>query len=226
MAIKSWRFGFARTALRPEKINSYRIFAEKPEWKRLLENLSVDSILKRTSKEIWQESVGYIPVAQETDALFQFVTTIFQSLDTKEIDILAESLNRTNGMQSLSTVVLSTSSVSHTAREGRGKSTRWLQEVGSVCPRISDTTPDAVLIPNPCFSVAMSVTCMCRLAWCLIYGNHVARNRRLPKSNSMWHSKTVSVSDNLHGRVPSLSSWYLRSHSLGRLSYLHPSFLM
>jgi len=226
MTIKSWMFRLDRTVLRPEKINAYRIFAEKPEWKRLLENLSVDGILKRTSKETGQESVGYIHVARETDALFQFVTTIFQSFDTKETDILAESLNRSYGMQSLSTTVLSTSYVSHTAKEGRGMSTRWLQDVGSVCSRISDTTPDAVLTPNPRFSIAMSVTCMCRLAWCLIYGIHVARNRRLPKSNSMWHSKTVSVSDNLHGRVPFLSSWYISSHSLGRLSCLRPSFLM
>jgi hypothetical protein len=43
----------------------------------------VDGILKRTSKEIGHESVGSIHVAQETDALFQFVTTIFQSFDTK-----------------------------------------------------------------------------------------------------------------------------------------------
>jgi hypothetical protein len=86
-------------------------------------------------------------------------------------------------MQSLTTVVLSVSSVSFTARGGRGKSTRWLQEVGFV--RISYTTPDAALTPNPRFSVAMSVKCMCRLALCLMYGNHVARNRHLPESNSM-----------------------------------------
>ena len=77
------------------------------------------------------------------------------------------------------------SSLPHTAREGRGKSTRLLQEVGSVNSRVSDTTPDAVLTPNPRFSVAMSVKCMCRLAWRLIYGNHVAGNRHFPKSNSM-----------------------------------------
>ena len=88
-------------------------------------------------------------------------------------------------MQSLSTPVLSMSSVPHTVRGGRGKSTRWLQEVGSVNSRVSDTTPDAVLTPNLRFFVAMSVKCMCRLAWCLIYGNHVARNRHLPKSDSM-----------------------------------------
>lgn len=128
--------------------------------------------------------MGYIHVARETDALFQFVTTIFHSFDAKETDILAESLGRSYGMRSPSTIVLSMSSVSHAARGGRGKATRWLQEVGSVCSRISDTTPDAVLTPNPRFSVAMSVTCMCRLARCLIYGNHVARNRHLPKSNS------------------------------------------
>ena len=49
----------------------------------VLENLSVGGILKRTSKEIGRESVGSIHVAQETDGLFQFVTTIFQSFDTK-----------------------------------------------------------------------------------------------------------------------------------------------
>jgi hypothetical protein len=141
--------------------------------------------VKRASQEIGRESVGSIPVAQETDVLFQFVTTIFRTFDTKETDILAESLNRSHGMQSLSTAVLSMSSVSHTARGGRGKSTRWLQEVGSACSRVFDTTPDAVLTPNPRFSVALSFTCMCRPAWCLIYCNHVARNRHLSKSNSM-----------------------------------------
>jgi hypothetical protein len=45
--------------------------------------LSVDAILKRTSKEIERESVGSSHVDQKTDALFQFVTTVFQSFDTK-----------------------------------------------------------------------------------------------------------------------------------------------
>jgi len=59
-------------------------FSKKNLNKRdVLENLSVDGILKRTSKETGRESVGSIHVAQETDALFQFVTTIFQSFDTK-----------------------------------------------------------------------------------------------------------------------------------------------
>lgn len=132
MAIKSWRFRLAKTALRPEKINAYRIFAEKPEWKRLLENLNVDGVLKRASKEIGQESVGYIHVAQETDASFQFVTTIFQSFDTKETNILAESLNRSYGMQSLSTSVLSTSCASHIAREGAWKVDKMVAG-GRVC---------------------------------------------------------------------------------------------
>jgi len=66
-------------------------------------------------------------------------------------------------MQSLSATVLGMSCVSHTAR-GRGMSTRWLQEVGSVNSRVSYATPDAVLTPNPRFSVAMPVKCTCRLA--------------------------------------------------------------